>query len=167
MRAYLLPPAARHGFGPSCSLRWALLTLSAGALVVLSGWLLAGLGNTGQLAKGTAALLLWLTCTALVWHWLRALPRGALSWDGATWHAELDGAAQPVALAGSPNVRLDLQSCMLLRARSAQGTSLWLWVVPGGSHADSFAWAALRRALYCRALAAPVPEGSDNGATPS
>lgn len=166
MRAYLLPPAARLGFGPSRGLRWALLALSAGAFAITAAWLHAGLGNTNQTGKAAVALLLWLACSASAWHWWRTLPRGVLLWDGAAWHAELGDAGQPAPLAESPQVRLDLQSCMLLRTRSAQSAALWLWLAPAASPADAAAWSAIRRALYCRALAAPAPDDGAGSAAP-
>lgn len=149
MRAYLLPPPARHGFGPAASLRWATCLLCAGAAATLAAWLCLGVAPSHRpLAAGCAALL-WGLCAALAWHWWRTLPTGQLAWDGAAWCIELAGRVQPLPLAAPPQVRLDLQRVMLVRARPLQAPALWLFLqraTPGPLQAET--WAAIRRALY-------------------
>ncbi|AVP57238.1 hypothetical protein C7H73_05850 [Pulveribacter suum] len=138
---------------------------SAAGLLAIGCWLAWGLGNTHQIARGAAGLLLWLGCTAAAWHWQRSLPRGQLHWNGADWQLQRSGAVQPEQLAGRPEVRLDLQFALLLQARTGQGRPCWLWLHQGAAPPLPGAWPAIRRALYSRAPAAPAQPSTDEAAS--
>lgn len=161
MRGHLLPPPARHAVGPSQDLAWALAAASAAGLAAVGCWLAWGLGSTHQVLKAMAGLLVWLVCGAAAWSWQRRLPRGQLLWDGAGWHLQRDRASQPEALAGQPEVRLDLQFALLLHARPLQGRPCWLWLRQAAAAPLPGAWPAIRRALYSRAPAAPAQPSAD------
>lgn len=157
MRAYLLPPPARHAFGRTAGLGMALLVWAAGGLVVVVWWLAWGVGPTHRPAWIAAGLTGWAACALLAGRWWRQLPAGLLAWDGAAWCLELATAgskSQP--LEQPPRIALDLQSVLLLSVRLPPGSTRWLWL-RRGADASPDAWPAVRRALYSRASMAPDP----------
>lgn len=140
--------------------------LGACGLVVNAAWLAYGLSDSERpIVQAVCVLLAWAVCAALAWRWWRALPRGELAWEGGQWTFAPAGPAEAMPLQGPPAVRLDLQSAMLLHARGVRGPALWLWLrrAPGSGGA---AWPAIRRALYSRALQAPLPASEEARPSP-
>ncbi len=156
MRAHLLPPPARHAFGASARLGWALCGLGLTGLAALAAWQVVGADQFPG-----AGLALWAGSAALAWRWWSTLPRGQLHWEGACWSVQTPAAADPLALAAAPQVRLDLQTALLLYVRPLRGRGMWLWLGAGQGESALAAWLALRRALYSRAPEAPAQAGHD------
>jgi len=88
------------------------------------------------------------------WAWRRSA-QGFLRWDGAAWSWQPGDAD---AVAGHPEVALDLQSRLLLRWRAAGGSDCWLWLE---RRRAAGAWVALRRAVY-----SPARNEAPHGAEP-
>jgi toxin CptA len=88
------------------------------------------------------------------WAWSRSA-KGFLRWDGGAWSWQHDACD---AVAGQPEVALDLQSRLLLRWHPAAGADSWLWLE---RHRAAGAWDALRRAVY-----SPARNEAPHGAQP-
>ncbi len=111
-----------------------------------SGWRLVAAG----IALAAAAL-------ASAWNWW-AMPRGILGWDGQSWTWTAAG----TAYAGTVEVRLDLQQCLLVHFRSP-AVSHWLWLER--AHCAE-RWDELRRAVYSRARTQTLPKAEPGAAEP-
>ena len=145
-------PAVTYPVGPAVillSLLWAL-SLAGGGGIVLWSLATAGLGWR-QIIAATC----WAATAASAFHFWRHRPVGLMRWNGEFWYWDL-----PVSdIPGHNRVVVDLQIAMLLQWRAhgqhaARAPVVWLWVERGARPLD---WAALRRAVYSRAIAAPSP----------
>ncbi|HEX5805912.1 MAG TPA: hypothetical protein VFY31_06220 [Macromonas sp.] len=131
-------------------------------------WLLAQTGWAFALGMPPWPGAWWFACLVgvcgLVWaHWRSRHPLvGRLAWqamDGGLAHPDLPGEWRWFSAAyrhGTVLTQLDAvwdaQVFVLVRARTAAGLTLWLWLDGEAQHAQ---WSALRRAL--RAHGGPVP----------
>lgn len=138
-------PSVTYPVGRSRFLGSALLSIWLASGAVVAAWTAQAAGPDWRQAGG---LLAWLVAGAMAAHaWWRS-PRGALEWDGGTWHFASCEAA-------GPRVALDLQHALLLHLL-VEGRPLWVWASRTG--APSY-WDALRRAVYSRANTA-APQGA-------
>jgi hypothetical protein len=76
------------------------------------------------------------------WQWWRT-PEGSLSWDGMVWTWASFGSSVVVL----PSVHLDLQRAMLLRLRTEEGLTSWVWIE---RTRHPVRWMAIRRAIHAR-----------------
>ena len=129
-------PVGRSGFAARTYAALALLGLAAACAWTFQA---QAFGWRQALAAGAA-----LACAAFAWSGWRRSPCGILRWDGSGWQWEEGGAAE----AGQPELALDLQTVMLLRWRTHEGRTRWLWLE---RKSDVSHWEALRRAVYSRA----------------
>lgn len=81
----------------------------------------------------------WLFSAAAVWHFWHQLPQGDIDFDGENWYFSEQ--------VGTVSVRLDLQTCMLLRFECEFKRVSWLWFEVGSEPRH---WHDLRRAVYSR-----------------
>lgn len=135
------------------------------AALLLLAWLLGGAAtafwwlqsqSSGWRASG-AWLVLVSTGAFAAWNWWHSTS-GVLTWDGQTWNWSGDRRT-PTAV---PEVRLDLQRCLLLRW-PAGDASHWLWL-ERATRAER--WDDLRRAVYSRASPEALPDHRAPAAKP-
>lgn len=126
----------------------------AGAAVLVVWWLGAPqrdwrlwLGLVAVLGAGVMALAGW-----------KNSPTGTLHWDGQTWRWQGRHDLEPGAARGLV-ATLDLQQVLLLKLETAGHSVLWLWA---GRAAMPERWLDLRRAVYSRRKASPVPLSFDS-----
>jgi len=146
-QAVHLPPAVDYPVRPSAFSHRLLWVLAAAWAVGLLLWVRSV--GSGPLPGAWWASLA-AGCLLLGWSlWLSRHPRvGQLSWSphGAEagswcWHSAAYRRGTPVV---ALRVALDLQVALLVRAQTAAGLGLWLWLDAHHSPAD---WDALRRAV--------------------
>ena len=155
-------PAVTHPTGRTPLLAALLLGAwllgGAGALWVLGGP--SGAPVTSWKAVPLAGTLL-LAAIGLLGLW-RSQPPRVLAWDGAQWRVRPAGALSLDGPALDLQVRLDLQSALLLRAQDVDsGRDFWLWAQ---DRSDSARWHLLRCALFSGGVPDPAPAGRGDGA---
>jgi len=132
------PPAASLPVGRS---RWHIGAIAATGLPALLGCTLL----LRQISAEMAALaFLCLSCLLgfAIFEWLRS-ELGMLRWDGQHWLWTGFGDASVAHL----EPILDLQSVVLVRVRSDQGKTEWLWLE---AKPDALQWRSIRRAVYAQ-----------------
>ena len=109
--------------------------------------------------------------TVAGWFSMRAQATGVLRWDGRNWSFEGSALLSQPMVPLRALVHLDLQTILLVRLRSPQGSSRWLWLARAAAPGH---WQPLRRALFARApaeladplVSAPAPTPHRDGAVP-
>ncbi|MBT9514001.1 MAG: hypothetical protein IV104_16805 [Acidovorax sp.] len=147
------PPAVQYPLRRSLALGAVLVGLLLAGAGVLAAWVLGGVRS--PLVVGTAAAGLWLTAAACALHfWLRQFV-GVLRWDGQAWTQE-GGPEGKIfwALSRPPEVILDLQTHLWVRAFPLGHRGIWLWLERSSQPER---WMDMRRAVYSRAK-----PGADN-----
>ncbi|HXD39506.1 MAG TPA: hypothetical protein VN649_03020 [Ramlibacter sp.] len=133
--------------------------------LLLLAWLLGGAATAMWWLQSqspgwrlSAACFVLLAAGAFAaWAWWYS-ERGILAWDGETWNwTDVAG-----TLAGTIEVRLDLQHCVLLRWTSENGLR-WFWLERAGG---AQRWEDLRRAVYSRARLEVPPDPHGPAAKP-
>lgn len=90
----------------------------------------------------------WLVSGMLALRAWRASPAGLLQWDGQQWHWQRRDGPSDEAQACSLRAVWDVQQCVLVQLRLAEGRVWWLWLE---SAENRLQWNALRRALFSSA----------------
>lgn len=123
------------------------MPVAAGVL----GWR-AGLTATALAVVAGA----WLLALAIVLFQYRAMRPGQLRWDGQAWWWQPSDGASADAHAVNIDLRLDLQSTVLVRMTGQPGLARWCCLERAAAPAR---WSDLRRALHQRAV--PLPSGPE------
>jgi hypothetical protein len=152
-------PAVLYPIGRSQLLGGLLLGSNALAAVVLGAWIHQK-GGALWPWKGATAIGLWIAAIVGALHFWLTQFRGAIRWDGQGWALiglPPDGDVQ--ALSGPPEVFLDLQTHLWVRAGRAAGTHrcTWHWLERS---AQPERWMDMRRAVYSRAKPGVGPDAS-------
>lgn len=142
------PPAVRYPVRRSRSLG---ILLGAVVLLGTSGlcaWLYSSDDAAPGWATGFAIALGCVGAAGAVHSWWTQFS-GDIHWDGHNWTLESPSAGIPwVALSGAPEVLVDVQMYLWLRARTPGHGPIWLWL-ERSSRPER--WLDLRRAVYSRA----------------
>ena len=130
-------PVGRSRFHAALLIGIAVITLLAGLLWHKLGdpenWRQVCFAATA-IGSGLLAFQAW-----------RRTPDGNLHWDGQAWN----WTAGAALVGGTIGVHLDLQFCMVLSLRMADGTRVWLWPE---RRSNPMRWNALRRAVFAQGL---------------
>lgn len=135
-------PAVRYPVPRSTRAGGALALLCLLAAGVCLGWWVAAEASAAAGWAVAAGLALGVAVAGVQWRGMRP---GELHWDGQAWWWLSDGAPgldeQPVAV----DVRLDLQTGVLIHLANASGLVRWRYLE---RRAQPQRWSDLRRALY-------------------
>ncbi len=140
-------PAVRYPVPRSARAGRVLAALCGLPAVACLLWWQAGVSAPALAAFG-AAWVLAATICVFQWHHLRA---GRLRWDGQAWFWLPDAAAEQDEHAVTIQLRLDLQSVVLVHMKGAPGMVDWRWLERSAAPQR---WNDLRRALVQRRPAA-------------
>ena len=142
------PPAVRYPARRSRSLAvvlWAAVLWGVSGIVA---WLFSGGGAAPWWAISVALVFACVGAAGGGYAW-RTQFSGDLYWDGAHWTLEPQSAGTlRRALAETPEVLVDLQRYLWLRARTAESRAVWIWLERSSCPER---WLDLRRAVYSRA----------------
>ena len=141
------PPAVRYLLRRSRVLGVLLAALVLAGAFVLVAWV--ALGTRAAHPSILVALGLWVSALAGATHFWWSQPRGVLQFDGQIWMLNrVLPTSMPLALSAPPEVLLDLQGYLWVRALPVGHSPLWLWLERSSQPER---WMDLRRAVYSRA----------------
>lgn len=144
-------PAVRYPVPRSARAGCALAVLCA--LPVLA-WIVAWMAGLSAVALALIAAS-WLAACGVAVHQWRGTRPGRLRWDGQAWWWQPDKPVHADEHAVIVDLRLDLQSAVLVRTAGSSGQVSWCWLDRAAAPAR---WGDLRRALHQRGAAQPAAE---------
>jgi toxin CptA len=140
-------PSVSFPVGRSAFAGVALAALWAAGLLAVAAWCLQVDGPGWRQAAVLAVLVAAGLLAGAAW---RRSPVGELRWDGVAWQWAQGGRA----MAGQPEIALDLQARVLVRWSGADRATRWLSLERKSAPSH---WDALRRALYSPASGTTAP----------